>query len=468
MIHYSDGLKVVIPTEQQFINQFYNWIYKEVSRHFKSRKERIPEVVQDIMLRFLGKNFIGRWFYRHLTDEMITRDQAERILGGTPLIFLDPKLIAPVHGKRSDSKSLWKISDVLKFAKFDFDRYYYSIQNHTLDSDRFLHLLGYEPGRYQALQSLWRQGRIQPSELTEHSCTGHKCLQCKAGLAALRNRGLSLADDWSNPDLAPSLRRLRWNDSQLLPFLRKWKNQNRISAVPEYIVRLEPNPGIQAGLLKYARILIGNEVNNCFKRMARGEDVSTTFFNKGISSGYSTHEVIVYERNENGEKVESELIDTHSMSDFTRFERVYDALKITGNSNLSKEEIKILSEVDYGESTVREVAESFGIPFTRVNRLRNSALEKSRSLALDVSLFDEIFDRVCAEFDCSHNEIFSNVRFGKHVRARAEFFHSLHLAGIPIQDIARIYGFEETRVADAIEIRSKSTPPPPSIQYSLS
>jgi hypothetical protein len=461
MIHYSDGLKVVIPTEQQFINQFYNWTYKEVARHFKSRKERIPEVVQDIMIRFLGKNFIGRWFYRHLTDEMVTRDQAERILGGTLLIFLDPKLIAPVHGKRSDVKSLWRISDVLKFARFDFDRFYYSIQNHTLDSDRFLKLLGYEAGQYQSLQSLWRQGKIRPSELTEHMCTGKKCLQCKAGLSILRNRGLSLADDWNKPDLNHSIKRLRWNDSQLAPYLRNWKNQNRVFAVPEFIVRLETNPGIQAGLLKYTKILINNEVNNCFKRMARGEDMSTTVFNKGVSFGYSTSETIVYENENDSDRVETVFMDTQSLNDFTRFENLYDATKIANLSELSPDEIHILSEIDMGDSSAREVSNASGVPFAKVHRMRNAALHKSKKFISDASIFDRLIDDVCRKFDCTAADVFSKVRFGKPVLARAELFHSLHLAGIPIQDIARVYGFEENRVSDAIEIRSKSSPPPP-------
>jgi len=134
-------VKVIIPTNQSFLRDWYSWTHGRVSRHFKRNKERVIDTAQNVRLRLLSKDFIGRWFFKHLTEDLITREQAEKILGGIRIAFAGS--IHPVVGDRSDPESLWRVSDILQFAKFNYDRYYYSIQNHTIDSDRMIRLLGY-------------------------------------------------------------------------------------------------------------------------------------------------------------------------------------------------------------------------------------------------------------------------------------------------------------------------------------
>lgn len=161
---------VSIPTGNQFVEQWYNWICKQVFKHFKRNKDRARDTIQIVNLRLLHKETIGRWFFRHLTDELVDRTQAEKILGGSQITFISNPNLIPVHGHRGDPNSLWRIQDLLNYAKFDYERYYYSIQKHTLSSERFLKLLGYQGHEVGVLESLYRQGKIKPSELTEHAC----------------------------------------------------------------------------------------------------------------------------------------------------------------------------------------------------------------------------------------------------------------------------------------------------------
>ncbi len=180
---------IAIPTNQSFLTQWYPWTAGKVARHFKRDKERCQDTAQNVRLRLLSKNFIGRWFYKHLTDELVDKAQAEHILGGkVPLAYIGS--VQPVYGRRSSLKgygkdqrvkpnspeeqpndtTIWRVSDLLGFAKFDYERYFYSIQNHTIDSSRVLRLLGYDADNFSALESLYRQGKLKPSELTDHEC----------------------------------------------------------------------------------------------------------------------------------------------------------------------------------------------------------------------------------------------------------------------------------------------------------
>lgn len=313
-------MKIVpIPTNQSFLKDQHQWIYSKVAKSFKRNRERIPDTVQNVCLRLLDKDFIGRWFFKHLVnpawnrernnkiteevmddqgwrpgpirDELVDRTQAERMLGGAKITYIGS--LYPVQGQRSSSDSLWSVCDLLAYAKFDYDRFYYSVQGHTIDSDKVLRLLGYPEGSYSSLASLYRQGRLRPAELTEHTCSGKKCPACERGKASLKARKVSLAHRWTDPDVQDEVRKLRWNDSQLKPLLRKWRGENTIATTPLYVVR-SSNFSVQAGLYKYAEIIIRNEVTNGFKRMARTDDVSKTVFKNGTPSQFAGEEGDVF------------------------------------------------------------------------------------------------------------------------------------------------------------------------------
>ncbi len=441
---------VHVPSNSTFLIQWHAWIHSKVARHFKRNQERAMDTAQNVRLRLISKDFIGRWFFKHLRDEVVDRLQAEAILGGAPVVFigsilpLDVPNSACLSGKlaklgltpeqvsgamawaaanstlrgapqlagadqdqvqkllkspcarsharkkgcpRSCESSLWRVSDLLDYARFDYERYYYSIQGHTIDSDKVLRLLGCAPGRYSVLQSMQRQGRLLPSELTDHDCKRKgavgappsSCSGCVHGLSLLRARGLSLADDWSSGAGAVAAARLRWNDSQLSGFLRDWRRTNTIFAAPQYVMRTSLKPGVTAGLLKYAEMVIDHEVFNDFKRMGRSDDLSSAVLNKSVSPEFSDSESVAWEGGGDGEESRDRVIrDVRSMSKFSDFEDAHDLAKLLEASDLTDEEMDALKNVDLGSMSVRQYADSTGKAVPRIHRIRTSAIRKLR------------------------------------------------------------------------------------------
>jgi hypothetical protein len=423
-------MPVEIPTNNMFLEQWHQWILKKVSDRYTRDKDRVFDAAQDVRYRLLSKNFIGRWFFKHLTEELVDLTQANRILGGTQLKFIGS--IKPVSGDRSSPDSLWKIEDILKYAKFDYTRYFYTIQNHTINSDAVIRLLGYPEGSYSVLASLYRQGRIKPSEFTEHVCfesdddehikgdgckfhgsDGSKCTKkhfsrgfcsahykisravrcptCEKGRLSLNSRGISLRADWSDPALAKQLSKLRWNDSQLQPFLRNWQHTNLVKETPAYIMRpVESDKlvGIDAGLLKYAAIVIEHEVINGFKRISRGDDMSLNVFNNGLSPEFGDSETIVLEHEEPDEFVVHQCVfkDNESLSKYSGVENKNDLLKLINMSHLSSDEIEAISVLELNEITVKDYALIKNKTPQSVNRIRATAISKLRDSVSGLSI----------------------------------------------------------------------------------
>lgn len=481
---------IAIPTNQSFLAKWYPWTAGRVARHFKRDKERCEDTAQNVRLRLLSKNFIGRWFYKHLTDELVDKSQAELILNGAQLSFIGG--VQPVYGRRSSNPkldtSVWKIQDLLDFAKFDYERYFYSIQKHTIDSEKVLRLLGYEPGNYGALESLYRQGKLKPSELTEHYCqeivrpipkigdfcgcdgchrkhysmgycSNHyhmsrvqSCIECERGRELLRQRGISLSHRWNNPEVSESVRKLRWNDSQLRPFLRDWRKQNLVSATPLYIMRSNPNHGIDAGLLKYAMMVIDNEVVNDFKRMGRAEDLSVTIFNKGAGPEFSNKENIAWDSDDkerDDSAAERVICDSRALSKFQHAEGWHDVRRLVEAANLTDEESDIIVSVDLGDMSVRQYAEKVGTPISRIHRLLTSAHHKLASQDLSETVTDEMAFQTASKHGCTVPDISRHV-FGPAVSARTELFATLYDIGMTVPGIAARFSVTEDMVTAAI------------------
>ena len=81
-------VSVAIPTNESFLIQWNTWIYSKVSKRFKRDRERILDTVQNVRLRLIQKDFIGRWFFKHLTNDIVDLIQAERILGGSKIAYI--------------------------------------------------------------------------------------------------------------------------------------------------------------------------------------------------------------------------------------------------------------------------------------------------------------------------------------------------------------------------------------------
>jgi len=413
------SVQVKIPTTGEFLTQWHQWVAGKVAKHFKRDKDRIPDAAQRVRLRLLSKDFVARWFFKHLTDDLVDHAEACHMLGGTDVTFIGK--LKPVHGKRKDPDSLWKIADILEFAKFDYERYFYSVQDHTLDTNKILRYLGYgteldngkievDVSSYGVLESLYRQGRMKPSELTEHDCVERTitiahpdglcgvtgcdkkhysrgycsahygrsklvaCTECERGRAVLKSKGIALTDRWTDPSVAKVVARLRWNDSQLTPFLRDWHNSNRIKNLPRYIMRNSDVASIDAGLLKYANMVIDNDVINNFKAMSRNEDSE----NRPEDSGSA--EVIVWVTDDKTQASDPLFVDQASAYT-SGFEDRTDLVSIIKNACLTAEEMDVLMNSDLSDKTTKEYAEEAKVSVAVVNKIRTSAILKLRNTA---------------------------------------------------------------------------------------
>jgi DNA-directed RNA polymerase specialized sigma24 family protein len=465
---------VPIPTNQSFLKDQHQWIYSKVAQSFKRNRERIPDTVQNVCLRLLDKDFIGRWFYKHLAnpawnkqnpdkpprDELVDRIQAEFILGGIKLAFVG--VLYPVEGRRSDPNSLWSVCDLLSYARFDYERYYYSIQGHTIDSNKMLRLLGYPEGAYSSLASLYRQGKLRPAELTEHICSGKGCPMCERGRASLKARRLSLAHRWTDPKVRNEVSKLRWNDRQLKPYLREWRRGNMVVNTPEYVMR-SSNFSVQAGLYKYAEILIRNAVTNDFKGMARTDDVSKTIFKNGTPAQFAddSSDIFLSPLKPNSETVswrsegEDEpptrtFLDPDAQSHFDEVEAHNDIQSLMGSADLTSEEHNAIQAVDLMEMTIRQYADRIGKPVQRIHRVRSAAIKKLRGRGPTPKKVESIVNSVCNQFDCSRGELLSLSIFGKSVVARTRLFSSLHDIGMSIDEMKTYFSYPEERIVAAI------------------
>ena len=417
-------VRVEIPTTSEFLTKWHVWIHGKVSKHFKRDKERIPDTAQRVRLRLLSKDFISRWFFKHLTDDVVDLSQFIKMTGNK-YSNRSPK-IAPIRGNRYDSDSLWRISDILRISNFDYERYFYSVQNHTIDTDKFLRLLGVgstgSDGKwvvdikdYSILESLYRQGRIKPSELTEHDCKdtrnssrgefcsilgcsekhfcrgfcrthyrqnrNNSCPECVHGRELLNQKGVSLYKRWSNPDTAKIVAKLRWNDSQLVPFLREWRKSNLIKEMPRYIMRLPKEATIDAGLLKYANMVIDNDVFNHFKSMIRSEDISYVALDVKADPDSQVSGISVINVEDEDDTRTNIFVDGNAYNSYVSSENQVDLMSLISKAGLSVDERNIISLVDLEENSVSEVSNRTGYPVSKVNRIRNNAINKLRVLA---------------------------------------------------------------------------------------
>lgn len=371
--------RVQIPTNQEFLTRWHLWVQAKVAKHFIRHPDRIADTAQNVRYRLLNKDFISRWFYKHLTDDLIDKREAERILGGIRITFIGS--LKPIAGHRADPDSLWRIKDILEFAKFNYDRYYYSIQNHTINSDKVLELLGYEPGNYGILESLYRQGRLKPSLFTEHVCSGPNCLTCASGKEYLVKRKISLAHRWSDPEVAIAVKKLRWNDSQLRPFLREWKKTNLIKGVPRYILR-QTNTTIDAGLLKYAQIIIDNEVVNDFKRMTRYDDLSQTSITGCLSPELSTDDIIAYESSDDADKAILTFRDSNSSVPFELYEKHTDIHVLINKAHLTTAELQLIQAIYFNDLDPEDYSKENNISITEIKKMRSSVIKKLQEVVL--------------------------------------------------------------------------------------
>ncbi len=420
---FSTFVRVEIPTTQEFLAKWHVWIHGKVSKHFKRDKERIPDTAQRVRLRLLSKDFISRWFFKHLQDDFVDYAQAVRMTGN-PNFYKSGKI--PMAPGSTPECSFWKIRDILAFTHFDYERYFYSVQNHTIETDKVIRLIGHgvldpstgkwsvDSSSYGILESLYRQGRIRPAELTEHDCIKEThvrsinglcsyqgcsakhfsrgfckqhyrtqvlqaCPECEKGRLLLKQKGVSLHKRWTDPDVARVVSKLRWNDTQLTPFLREWQKSNLIKCVPRYIMRRPKEATIDAGLLKYASLVVDHDVFNHFKSLLRTDDISMVSLDVKPDPNFTSSDRIYWDTDEDKDAKTIHFIDPQAQRAYADSEIAVDLCDLIRRACLTELEMSVLKKMDMDESSVAEVAEDLGIPNSRVNRVRNSALSKLRN-----------------------------------------------------------------------------------------
>ena len=511
MSEFVEGYKPVsIPTDNSFIEQWYKWVRARVNKEFHfGKNERGPDAAQRVFVRLLQKEFTARWFFKHLKDDLIDRSEAEYVLGlnpgslayiAPPLFDVDgePILVAGKGGKmvqkrlgpailpngkenkRSWAHSLWRIDDLLRYAKFDHGRFFYSIQNHTIDSDRVLSLLAYPAGDYTKLQALWRQGFLLPAELTEHQGCPRKrrsgmdpkeCPECHRGLSLLRSKGVTLDmttfKPWTDPELIPHIQKMRWNDSQLISifvdkdgqrrernFLRRWRGYNMVTTTPRTIMRpvlnaqTQPQP-IDAGLLKYASILITNEVSNEFKSLGRTDDISRMSCNNGLSPEFGDMESLAFDAD--SEDGSPRIIADHAaIEKFTEVENQTDITALLKQSTITPDELAAIEALDILGQAARDYSRQINIPVTKVHKLHLSGLRKLKSARVGEAHADRVLHEVCERYSCTEDQVLGDDRFGDPVKARNELFGSLARDGMTEDDMAAHFDYPREKITAAV------------------
>lgn len=444
---------VTIPTTSQFLHQYHLWIHREVGRQFKRNRHRIDDVVQIVRLRLLSKEFMERWFFKHVAPvEYVDRVGAEKILGGVSLKF--NSLVKPYSGNRADPNSIWEISELLRYARFDAYTYFYTPQNHTIDSKKVLRLLGCGSTDFCVLQSLYRQGRLFPSEMTEHVCTKFSdCIGCEEGRVSLYRKNLSLAHSWSDPKVQKAVSKLRWDDSQLVPYLRDWKGKNRLKGIPNYIMRTI-NKGLDQSFLGYARIIIENSVRNEFKSISHHDEIGIGVYNKGVSvSEYSSDDVLAWDDSDSSDDEKSTIArDPNSIVSFEKTVDRCDLEESIKNSWITDEEKQVLIAVELMEIPVRSHAESCGVSSAKISKLRESGLNKLRDSKFGDKFVKNLAVRICTKYGCSIDDLFNtSLMFGPVVKARSEFFSFLHGKGHSIIQLSKKFRYPESRVKLSVD-----------------
>lgn len=483
-------IAVNIPTASEFLEQWHDWVSWKISSHFKHNKDRIPDIAQRARLRLLQKEFVARWFFKHLTNDLVDLPQAMHVLGGAQVTYISQIPQADVinwscilgklrsigfsekesqricdhisqfknlsnaphldkfssHSRshfesdkcvknsllgrgcsRSCKNSLWRISDLLNFAKFDYERYFYSVQGHTIKTSKILRLLGYgrpsdnddgwavDASDFGSLESLYRQGRLKPSELTEHECVErndsgsrkdgcsihgclkthysrgyctahyhlsrtHKCIECNRGREALNEMGVSLIHRWSDPVSSAAVSKLRWNDRQISGFLRDWRKTNILKNHPMYIMRSPSDATVEAGLKKYAYTIIYNDLINAWKKSARTDDLSRLVVDGRLDPEFGSEDTLAWDSSD--EESPFQVIKDHSASEAAKnADHRFDIMKIMSIASLTDEEISVVEKIDLNDIPAPELAEALGVPVSRVHRIRSSALFKMRCAA---------------------------------------------------------------------------------------
>jgi hypothetical protein len=209
---------------------------------------------------------------------------------------------------------------------------------------------------------------------------------------------------------------------------------------------------INAGLLKYAAIIIDNEVVNDFKRMGRVDDLSNVILNDGMSPELSNNETIAYEVDENEEK-KAVLCDTRAGETFEESERRSDITALINGSNLTDEEYEVILRIDLQNMSVRAFSDEYGIQIQKIHRIRNSALRKMRGSKLDKEGIKDLVKSVCLHHNMTIEQVLAPEPYGPSVVARTDLFTTLYDHGMNVEAISSYFLYPQPKIVAAINRR---------------
>jgi DNA-directed RNA polymerase specialized sigma24 family protein len=201
--------------------------------------------------------------------------------------------------------------------------------------------------------------------------------------------------DWEDPEVGQAVRKLRWNDGQLTPYLRNWNNKNGLFCTPEYVMRPVGDKGVDAGLLKYVDIIIQNTVANLFKKIGRTDDLEGVLngenvpLNNGKSAQFSDVELVGWESEDDSWQSRRVYKDMMSSKAFEAFEQKYDTDTLMNLAELTNDEERVINAIEIMEMTARQYSEASNLTIPKIHRLHTMAIRKLRKVVKEDTDFLE-------------------------------------------------------------------------------
>jgi DNA-directed RNA polymerase specialized sigma24 family protein len=207
--------------------------------------------------------------------------------------------------------------------------------------------------------------------------------------------------------------------------------------------------GIDAGLLKYASIIITNEVNNEFKSLGRTDDISRVSCSSNLSPEFGDAESLAFDAD--SEDGSPRIISDHAaIEKFVEVENQTDIAALLKQSTITPDELAAIEALDILGQAARDYSRQINVPVTKVHKLHLSGLKKLKSARVGEVHANRILHEVCERYGCTEDQVLGDDRFGDPVKARNELFGSLSRDGMSEDDMAFHFDYPREKIAAAV------------------
>ena len=145
-------------------------------------------------------------------------------------------------------------------------------------------------------------------------------------------------------------------------------------------MRLPKEATIDAGLLRYANMVVDHDVFNHFKSMIKTDDISYVVLDVKSDPDSASFEKVYVENDETDSNKTQVFIDHNASNQFHESELRNDVYALINKANLSEIEKEIIKIVDLQETSISDVSARMSMSPARINRIRTNALSKLREL----------------------------------------------------------------------------------------